>query len=217
LRSSGALPDWSRYNEGGVRGVCTLARRSPFDSSSCASNLPTWATPFSIRFTQGVNFGASTIHTFATACQFACPLARIRPASRPSGTFTTRLPTGPSPTLPVAGYNYNSDWTLLLVGLSPTGMAASLAAPEVSHLLDLQPCWLLPGLASTGKGRLVTAHTQAGRSAAHRKRVAPGVTTSDRTASLSLRPAVSTETCCYVSCSLARHQTIAHFEAGHAS
>ena len=30
--------------------------------------------------------------------------------------------------LPVAGYDYNSDWTLLLAGLSPTGMAASLAA-----------------------------------------------------------------------------------------
>jgi hypothetical protein len=27
-----------------------------------------------------------------------------------------------------AGYNYNSDWTPLLAGLSPAGMAASLAA-----------------------------------------------------------------------------------------
>ena len=33
--------------------------------------------------------------------------------------------------LPVAGYNYNSDWTPLLVGLAPTGMAASLAAQLV--------------------------------------------------------------------------------------
>src|SRR5213082_3724678 len=31
---------------------------------------------------------------------------------------------------PVAGYNYNSDWTPLLAGLSPARMAASLAAPE---------------------------------------------------------------------------------------
>jgi hypothetical protein len=31
--------------------------------------------------------------------------------------------------LPAAGYNYNSDWTPLLMGLSPIGMAASLAAP----------------------------------------------------------------------------------------
>jgi hypothetical protein len=29
---------------------------------------------------------------------------------------------------------------------------------EVSHLLDLQPCWLLLGLAPTGKRRLITAH-----------------------------------------------------------
>jgi len=32
--------------------------------------------------------------------------------------------------LPVAGYNYNSDWTPLLAGLAPAGMAASLAAPD---------------------------------------------------------------------------------------
>src|ERR1017187_7391023 len=33
-----------------------------------------------------------------------------------------------SVSLSVAGYNYNSDWTPLLAGLSPAGMAASLAA-----------------------------------------------------------------------------------------
>ena len=43
--------------------------------------------------------------------------------------------------LPVAGYNYNSDWTPLLVGLAPTGMAASLAAQLVEdkklrHILE---------------------------------------------------------------------------------
>jgi hypothetical protein len=32
--------------------------------------------------------------------------------------------------LPVAGYIYNSDWTPLLAGLSPAGMAASLAGPD---------------------------------------------------------------------------------------
>jgi hypothetical protein len=31
-----------------------------------------------------------------------------------------------------------------------------------SHLLDLQPCWLLLGLAPTGKRRLFTAHTRSG-------------------------------------------------------
>src|SRR5204863_5927460 len=33
---------------------------------------------------------------------------------------------------PVAGYNYSSDWTPLLTGLSPARMAASLAAPTPS-------------------------------------------------------------------------------------
>src|SRR5208337_1339135 len=33
-----------------------------------------------------------------------------------------------SVSLPVAGYNFNSDWTPLLAGLSPAGMAASLAS-----------------------------------------------------------------------------------------
>src|SRR6516225_2104376 len=36
---------------------------------------------------------------------------------------------------------------------------------EVSHLLDLQPCWLLLGLAPTGKRRLVTAHGKSRRRA----------------------------------------------------
>src|SRR5215218_1163186 len=35
--------------------------------------------------------------------------------------------------LPVTGYHYNSDWTPLLAGLSPAGMAASLAAPDPSE------------------------------------------------------------------------------------
>src|SRR3954466_13372158 len=35
-----------------------------------------------------------------------------------------------SVTLPVAGYDYNSDWTPLLAGLSPAGTAASLTAPD---------------------------------------------------------------------------------------
>ena len=50
-----------------------------------------------------------------------------REALRPPGTFTSRLSTG-SVALTVAGYNYNSDWSPLLAGLSPAGMAASLAA-----------------------------------------------------------------------------------------
>jgi len=37
---------------------------------------------------------------------------------------------GGSVALPAARYDYNSDWTPLLAGLSPAGMAASLAALE---------------------------------------------------------------------------------------
>src|SRR5215813_14345536 len=32
--------------------------------------------------------------------------------------------------LPVAGYDYSIDWTPMLAGLSPAGMAARLAAPD---------------------------------------------------------------------------------------
>ena len=34
--------------------------------------------------------------------------------------------------LPAAGYNYNSDWTPLLAGLSPARMAASFAARSIA-------------------------------------------------------------------------------------
>lgn len=39
----------------------------------------------------------------------------------------------------VAGYDYNSDWTPLLAGLSPAGMAASLAAPDPDLSLSTHP------------------------------------------------------------------------------
>jgi hypothetical protein len=42
---------------------------------------------------------------------------------------------GRSVTLPASRYNYSSDWTPLLVRLSLTGMAASLAAPERQLML----------------------------------------------------------------------------------
>src|SRR5262249_3621906 len=55
--------------------------------------------------------------------------------------------------LPAAGYDYNSDWTPLLAGLSPAGMAASLAAlvrPCVARRLlrvgDVRSCINVSGL-----------------------------------------------------------------------
>ena len=74
-------------------------------------------------------FGASTVRTFVTACQFARPPARIRPVSQPSGTFTTRLATGRSP-FPLLVITTTATGLLCWWGLAPTGMAASLAAPE---------------------------------------------------------------------------------------
>ena len=44
-----------------------------------------------------------------------------------------------SVSLPVAGYDYNSDWTPLLAGLSPAGMAASLAALVRPCVARFQP------------------------------------------------------------------------------
>src|SRR3954467_4766101 len=54
---------------------------------------------------------------------------RVSPAT---GGFYIRVSEG-SFALPAAGYHYNSNWTPLLAGLSPAGMAASLAAPDPSE------------------------------------------------------------------------------------
>ena len=96
---------------------------SPGSERLGSSNYP------AIRFKQGTYFGAYWF-TIAAACQVARPpltdLTRCYPghegfyiqASNESVTFLT------------AGYHYDSRWTLLSVGLSPTGTAASFAAPD---------------------------------------------------------------------------------------
>ena len=78
-----------------------------------------------------------------------------------SGTRCWRIPavgdfyvqaSGGSVTLSAAGYDYNSDWTPLLAGLSPAGMAASLTArPPVLRTLSLCTCCRhYPGTATRG-------------------------------------------------------------------
>src|SRR5450756_961596 len=67
----------------------------------------------------------------ATACQIARPPVRIRLERPAFGDFYFQAFNG-SVSLSVAGYNYNSDWTPLLAGLSPAGMAASLAARSIA-------------------------------------------------------------------------------------
>lgn len=101
--------------------------------------MPTWPSPSSerlgtpkipaIRFTRGTSFGASRF-TYATACQVARPPLTDRTRSpRPQRAFTSRLPAVWSPSLPLG---ITTTWTglLVLAGLAPAGMAASLAAPE---------------------------------------------------------------------------------------
>ena len=55
-----------------------------------------------------------------------------------TGSFYFQASNG-SVALPVAGYDYNSDWTPLLAGLSPAGMAASFAAPDPDLILSRHP------------------------------------------------------------------------------
>src|ERR1700730_2791687 len=82
-----------------------------------------------IRFTRGTSFGASRF-TYATACQVARPPLTDRTRSpRPQRAFTSRLSAVWSPSLPLG---ITTTWTglLVLAGLAPAGMAASLAAPD---------------------------------------------------------------------------------------
>ena len=82
-----------------------------------------------IRFTRGT-ISWLPGYASATACEVACPPVRIRLERPALGGFYFQAFNG-SVALPVAGYDYNSDWTPLLAGLSPAGMAASLAARRV--------------------------------------------------------------------------------------
>ena len=81
-------------------------------------------------FPQSVSRGArfSRLRWFATAtaCQVAGPCTDLTGLPATGGFYFQAFDR--SVVLPVAGYNYNSVWTPLLAGLSPAGMAASVAA-----------------------------------------------------------------------------------------
>src|SRR4030081_897504 len=81
-------------------------------------------------FHAGDDFRGFMVHTSATVCQLARPLHGSDRLPSQRG-FYIRAFSG-LVTLLAAGYNYNSDWTPLLAGLSPARMAASLAAPTPS-------------------------------------------------------------------------------------
>ena len=81
-------------------------------------------------FHAGDDFPGFLVHTSATVCQLARPLHGSDRLPSQRG-FYIQASSG-LVALPAAGYNYKSDWTPLLAGLSPARMAASLAAPTPS-------------------------------------------------------------------------------------
>src|SRR6266404_3757017 len=86
-------------------------------------------------FHAGDDFRGFLVHTSATVCQLARPLHGSDRLPSQRG-FYIRAFSG-LVALPAAGYNYNSDWTPLLAGLSPARMAASLAAPTLFNVTPL--------------------------------------------------------------------------------
>src|SRR3954463_15182720 len=82
-----------------------------------------------IRFTRGPFFEASLVRHCYGLSGCSPPWTDRTKFPWPTGGFYIQASDG-SVTLPVAGYDYNSLWTPLLAGLSPAGMAASLAAPD---------------------------------------------------------------------------------------
>jgi hypothetical protein len=107
-------------------------------TSLCSrTSMPTWPSPFdhrlgtpeipAIRFARGADFVASLVR-FRYGLPSCSPPCTDRTGSpQPSGTFTTRLSTDWSPS-PLLVMTTTVTGLLLLAGLSPAGMAASLAA-----------------------------------------------------------------------------------------
>src|SRR3954452_20862809 len=84
-----------------------------------------------IRFARGPPFGASLVRICYGLSGCSPPWTDRTKFPWPTGGFYIQAPGG-SVALPAAGYDYNSHWTPLLAGLSPAGMAASLAAPDLN-------------------------------------------------------------------------------------
>src|SRR5215210_5879600 len=104
--------------------------------SSCA--MPTRPSPRSERLgtpkipqsvSRGACFRGFTGSRLLRPVRLLAPLDGSDQVSPATGGFYIQA-SGGSVALPVAGYDYNSHWTPLLAGLSPAGMAASLAAPD---------------------------------------------------------------------------------------
>ena len=92
-----------------------------------------------IRFTRTYHFEVSVVRTLLRPASLLAPLNgsdRIAPAIGDVYVWASSR----SVTLPAPRYDYNSDWTPLLAGLTPAGMAASLAAPRLGTRLLARLC-----------------------------------------------------------------------------
>ena len=95
--------------------------------SPSSQRLGTPNTP-AIRFTRGLIFRGFMVRISLRPARLLAPLHgsdRALPSQR-----ELLLPGFQRDKCPAAGYDYNSDWTPLLAGLSPAGMAASLRLHE---------------------------------------------------------------------------------------
>src|SRR3954462_7044576 len=104
----------------------------PTRPSPRSERLGTPKTP-AIRSTRDPVFEASLVRVCYGLSGCSPPWTDRTKFPWPTGDFYIQA-SGGSFALPAAGYDYNSHWTPLLAGLSPAGMAASLAAPEPSGL-----------------------------------------------------------------------------------
>src|SRR3954452_12692937 len=101
----------------------------PTRPSPRSERLRTPQTP-AIRFTRSSLFEASLVRICYGLSGCSPPWTDRTKFPWSTGDLYIQA-SGGSVALPAAGYDYNSLWTPLLAGLSPAGMAASLAAPDL--------------------------------------------------------------------------------------
>src|SRR3954469_22865402 len=109
--------------------MCPVARcRRGLRRDLSGSALPT--LPQSV--SRGARFRGFTGSPLLRPVRLLAPLVGSDRVSPATGGFYIQA-SGGLVARPAAGYDYNSHWTPLLAGLSPAGMAASLAAPDLTE------------------------------------------------------------------------------------
>ena len=114
-----------------------LSDPGEFDIVLSKLTMPTWSSPQAnrlntpntpaIRFMRASNFGASLVRNCYGLPVCSPPLVGSDGIAPASGGFYFQAFDG-SVALPIAGYDYDIDWTPMSAGLAPAGMAASFAA-----------------------------------------------------------------------------------------